>query len=141
MGAKLAKDERNDPKPKHHLADARQRPPAPTNAATLHGGAVHLESFPRMSHFWNTLAVAALVIIGVWTACGKGMILGWLADASEESFPEWVNKPLFLCPPCMSSFWGTLIWIASGGAWELLIVFILALCGTLRLIVDNLIES
>lgn len=94
-----------------------------------------------MIHFWITLALAALAIVGIWTSFGKGMIFGWLADWMEESFHPYVNKPIFSCILCMSSLWGGLIWLWSGGDWRVLPVFILALCGLLRLISDNLIKT
>jgi hypothetical protein len=94
-----------------------------------------------MTHFWITLALAALIIMGVWTSFGEGMIFAKLGDWMEDNLHPYVNKPIFTCPQCMSSLWGGSIWIWSGGAWQVLPVFILALCGLMRLISDNLIKT
>lgn len=93
-----------------------------------------------MIHFWTTLPLAALVILGVWTAFGEGMIFEALGDWLEERVHPFILKPIFTCPICMASLWGGSIWIWSGGPWQVLLVFILALAGLLRLISENLIK-
>lgn len=87
------------------------------------------------------LALAALVITGVWTTFGKGMIFGWLGDIFERRLPDAINKPIWQCPPCMSSVWGTTIWFWTGGDATWYVPFVLALCGTMKLISHNLLKD
>lgn len=94
-----------------------------------------------MSDLWLRLALACPVIIGIWTMCLPDMILGRLTDAAEHHWPKWVCKPLFLCCPCMASLHGTWIWFLTGGHWTGLAIFLLALCGLLKLIAHNLLRN
>lgn len=90
--------------------------------------------------FWLRLAVASLVIIGVWNAFGKGQILDALGERMER-WPAWLSKPMGLCPPCMSSTYGTAVWFILGGdayAWPL---FVLALSGAMVLIAKNMLRN
>lgn len=81
------------------------------------------------------LFVAMLVCIGIWNAFGHGQAFGWLGDWMENHAPEWVNKPLWMCPPCMASVHGTWIWfcVARGGI-DMWFPFILALSGLNRIV-------
>lgn len=90
--------------------------------------------------FWLRIALAVPLILGVWTLFGKGMLLERLGDRLERTEPAWLNKPLWICPPCMSSVWGTAIWFATGGDWIWWPAFVLALCGVLKLCVHNLLR-
>lgn len=90
--------------------------------------------------FWLRIAIAAAVIVGIWTVCGKDMLLARPADWMEDHFPRWVTKPLFVCPPCMSSVHGTWIWLVTGGHWTGIPIFCLALCGVMKLIAGNFLE-
>lgn len=48
---------------------------------------------------------------------------------AEALLPQWLSKPLFLCPTCMSSIWGTLFWFATGNEltlWYVVGIFSLA---------------
>lgn len=83
--------------------------------------------------FWLRLAVASLVIIGIWNAFGPGMILSRAGDWFEKHAPT-LGKPIGLCPPCMASLHGTWIWLVTGGRWIELPIFILALSGAMVLI-------
>lgn len=92
--------------------------------------------------FWLRLALAALIIVGVWTAFGKVMILGWLGDIWERRLPDAFNKPLWQCPPCMASVHGTWVWFLTGGSLDFWwIAFVLALSGAMKLIVENLLRE
>lgn len=93
------------------------------------------------SDFYLRLLLSALVIIGIWTACGKGMILDPLATWLEERLPEWACKPLFACPPCMSSVHGAWIWAATGGSWTWFPMYVLSLCGLMKLLAHNLLRN
>jgi len=83
----------------------------------------------------------ASVIIGVNFATKPDQILGFVGEAVERLTPEWISKPTLLCPPCMSSVWGTAIWWTVGFAYLPLSLserlwqwpfYILALCGFVR---------
>jgi hypothetical protein len=88
--------------------------------------------------FWIRLPLAALIIIGIWTLYQPGMLLGECGNILEKNLPKFLTKPLFDCPPCMSSIWGTWIWVETGGDWLWWIPFCLALCGILKIVAHNL---
>lgn len=54
----------------------------------------------------------ALAIIGLHLATGDEMILDKPARYLEVKLPYWMTKPLFNCPTCMASVWGTVYYIA-----------------------------
>lgn len=87
--------------------------------------------------FWLRMALAALVIIGIWNALGKDQVLDALGGWLEE---RWYGKPLGLCPPCAASVYGTAVWFATGGDWQGWIPFVLALSGAMVLIARNLLR-
>lgn len=85
----------------------------------------------------------ALWIIGVWNACLPGQVLDpiatWMAGNSKEvpaiegHLPDWINKPLFLCPMCMASFHGTLWWLMFHQVpFLILTVYIVCLSGLMK---------
>lgn len=90
--------------------------------------------------FYIRMLLAALVIVGIWTALGKDMILDRVGEWLE-TLPHWLGKPLGLCPPCMSSVYGTTVWFITGGHWTGVFIFILALCGLMKLIAHNLLRN
>lgn len=64
---------------------------------------------------------------------------GYLLFFNRESWPDWVKKPLFNCPPCMSSVWGT-VWFISTDASSVTswVTFCVMLCGINYLLVNFL---
>lgn len=108
------------------------------------------------SHFWITLAVAALWIVGVWTLFRPGMIFqkwgDWMEWAARVLWKRatkgvwredpgsdgaFICKPLFACPPCMASVHGTLAWFFwGGGSIQWWIPFIVCLCGAMKIITN-----
>lgn len=86
------------------------------------------------------LVVASLIIFGIWNAFGPKMIFGWLGDIWEKRLPDALNKPLWACPPCMASVWGTAYWFFVGGRIEWWIPFVLALSGFNRIISANFLK-
>lgn len=88
--------------------------------------------------FYLRLFLAALIIIGIWNAFAKGMILGRLGDWLED---RWYGKPIGLCPPCAASLYGTATWFATGGDWWWWLPFVLALSGFMKLIAHNLLRN
>lgn len=79
------------------------------------------------------LFINSLCIVGFNLSTNEGMILGKLATWTEYYLPEWLNKPLWACPYCMSSIHSTYIFIPlalqidNSFAWWP--VYIIALCG------------
>lgn len=85
--------------------------------------------------FWQRLALAGLIIVCIWTLLCPGMIFGKLGKWLEKLLPEWAQKPLFECPPCMASLWGTMVFLLTGGGTVVQgVVFVLALCGLMRIL-------
>jgi len=54
------------------------------------------------------LILNALFIWGWHVLFNEGMILGKLGEWMTEKLPEWLHKPLFSCPACQSSIYGTI---------------------------------
>lgn len=85
-------------------------------------------------HLFLLLVLCALCIVGIWTAFHREMILGPVGDwLYERMGPKW-SKPFFTCPPCMSSVWGTVFYLCFFDGLRLYPVFILSLCGLLKLL-------
>lgn len=92
--------------------------------------------------FWLRLALAALTISGVWAAFGADMIFDKLGKWAEKRFPKWLTMPTFVCPICMSSFWGSGVWFFAGGDvspwWP---AFVLALAGAMKIMVGTILKD
>lgn len=80
-----------------------------------------------------------LVIYGVYAAFSEGMILYPL----KVKLNAWIGKrakPIYSCPICMSSVWGTIGFIFLnhfyGVEWWYLPVYVLALAGAIFLIIQ-----
>jgi hypothetical protein len=89
--------------------------------------------------------VIAIIANSINLITSHGMVFGFIQDfidlkAKEASLKKCYDvteeykfkfKPLFLCPPCMCSFWGTLIFIAAQLSlnlfkvheWQLIIIW------------------
>jgi len=57
----------------------------------------------------TTIIILSFVIWGFASLFDEGMLLQKIGKAIENSHNKrkWLLKPLMLCPPCMSSVWGT----------------------------------
>ena len=95
----------------------------------------------ELTYFLIQIVIGCLVITGAWTACGKDMILEPIADALEVVLPKWFCKPLFLCPACMSSVWGTTVYFYTGGNGYHYPLYLFALCGAMHLISIHLLSN
>lgn len=78
------------------------------------------------------IVISSLFIIGLHVAMWEGMILyrvRLFLDKLTES-ARIVRKPLYGCPPCMASVWGTVLWFAFGHGieWKWLL-FVVAVSG------------
>lgn len=78
------------------------------------------------------------VIVGAFFALKSDQVLGFFGDLIRSG-PEWFSKPTVMCPVCMASVWGTVIfWLFHSGSLiaKLLLwpFFILGTAGLARLI-------
>ena len=81
--------------------------------------------------------------LGIRALFQEGMILEGLGQKLDETLPEWINKPLWRCPPCMASVHGTILWLTFlSGEYGLLSwpFFVVCLCGVNYVIVNLLPE-
>ena len=62
------------------------------------------------------------------------MVLYKLRLWSIKVVGEYWSKPLFICPPCMASVWGTVVWFLAGGSLYLWPFYVLGLSGLVTLI-------
>lgn len=78
----------------------------------------------------------ALLIFGVSKLFDENMIFGFVVPRMKAAIGETWSKPLFLCPPCMSSVWGTLWFALFVGQWILLPVYLILLVGLVRFMMN-----
>lgn len=95
-----------------------------------------------MIDFIIWLVLAALWIWGIYFMCRRGQIFVDIGNVGKKVLPKWLQKPLFLCPMCMSSIHGTLIYVVSPMHYNFWLhaLFLVTLCG-LNVIIDGLTES
>lgn len=86
------------------------------------------------------IAITSLALYATGVLQQEGMLLypirQWL---DKRNLPYLIAKPLYLCPPCMASIWGSLVWFFVPGqvfciGWPL---FCLAVCGFTYLLIHN----
>jgi len=83
------------------------------------------------------LILNSLMIFGVNALFTEGMIFAKLRNKMLLKIKENYLKPLFLCPPCMSSVWGLIGWfVFYNGSIILLPFYCLSLCGLVILILN-----
>ena len=93
-----------------------------------------------MIDFLPRLLIASLVCFGIWNAFAPGMIFGRLGDIFERRLPQALQKPLYSCPPCLASIYGSVMWFLLGGDTTLWIPFVIALSGFNRIVAANLLK-
>lgn len=77
------------------------------------------------------ILLTATAILGLHVATWDDMILNKPASWCNANLPYLLNKPLFNCPTCMASIWGTAYFITYNPAgWVYYPVFILAVSAT-----------
>lgn len=84
--------------------------------------------------FWIRLPLASVIIIGIWVSFEPKMIFSFMADWFHKWLPVMLQKPLYDCPACMSSIWGSIIWFSTGGDLIWWVPFVFALCGLNRIV-------
>ncbi len=96
-----------------------------------------------MVDFILLLCIASLWIWGVHAFFELTGIELWFIGLENIPpvipLPEWIMKPLFMCPPCMASVHGTIIWFLTShgnfGTWPM---FCFCLCGLNYIIKEHL---
>jgi hypothetical protein len=92
----------------------------------------------------QALAINLFLIVGIWKLFQKDMLLGPAGDWMYSKLGEYRSKPVFTCPSCMASCWGTVFFFCSR-LYELLPwwtwpLHCITLCGvaTFAMFFDNL---
>jgi hypothetical protein len=82
-----------------------------------------------MTDFILSLLLMSLVTWGIYCLFSDGYVLGGVGKFLIDNLGLWFCKPLFACPPCMSSVHGAIFGLfAFGFSWTV-IAFIICLCG------------
>ncbi len=83
-----------------------------------------------MSDFILLLIVGSAWIWGIHCLFADGYILEQIGEKAWVRWPKWITKPLFICPPCMSSVHGFLV---SAVYYDFhiypMLVYMVCLCG------------
>lgn len=67
-----------------------------------------------MSHYFQLLFLNLLLIFGIWKLFQVDEVFGKAGDWMTKRIGDHWVKPLFDCPACMSSVWGTLFFFGAG---------------------------
>jgi hypothetical protein len=86
--------------------------------------------------FFASLLIAVTFIHGFAFTFNEGEIFVAIGKWMYEKFPDYVNKPLWLCEFCMSSVHGTWVFIVFlwGYPLYLWVLFCFCLCGVTAII-------
>ena len=93
--------------------------------------------FQPMSFFTHIL-LTVFWIYGVNCVFAEGFIFERVGDWIADRVPQWVTKPLFDCPACMSSVHGTISFFIFNGDFMLWPVFCVCVCGVSYIILKFL---
>lgn len=75
------------------------------------------------------LIIGTTWIWGVHCLFSDGYLLEQAGVKAWNRWPKWATKPLFICPPCMSSIHGLIIASAYFGLNWLVFGYMVCLCG------------
>lgn len=89
-------------------------------------------------YFLMVLAVTVFWQWGFSYAFHSDEVLGKLGDLMRKKWPEWVNKPLFDCPYCLSSVHGSILFWIFLSSYPLIMwpVFVVCCTGVSALVKD-----
>lgn len=96
-----------------------------------------------LDNYYPHLFLNLFLIVGVWKLTEKDMLLGWFGDRLHKILGAFWSKPVFDCPPCMASIWGTAFFFGAKldqlMPWYFFPLHSLALCGlaTLAMMIDG----
>ena len=102
-----------------------------------------LDELVEILFFVAFLPIGVAWIWGIHCLFSEGYILEKVGNVIESQLPNWITHPLFICPMCMASIHGTLIfWLFMIGSvspmfWPL---YCVSLCG-INFIITKLIEK
>ena len=67
----------------------------------------------------------AFSVLFIHTTTNEGHIFEDVANWLDTKLPDWIIKPLYGCPICMSFWWGSAFYILYKGIdiWMLIVVF------------------
>lgn len=86
------------------------------------------------------IIITALALYAAGVLQSEGMLLQplrkWL---NGKGIPVFLAKPLYACPPCMASIWGSIVWFFVGVDffsvdWPL---FVFSVCGLTYILIYN----
>jgi len=78
--------------------------------------------------FTLLLLINSLFIIGLYKITDKGMIFSGFRTWLVRKLGRSVAKPFIDCPPCMSSFWGLVFFVAYFGLFYILLLPVYCIC-------------
>ena len=92
-----------------------------------------------------TFLINSLIIFGIFAVTEEKSLLGFVQMWGTKynlygQHSKFWSKPLFNCPPCMASVWGTLGFAYTGIGWQYWIVWVVSLAG-FNYIVNKLLDK
>ena len=78
----------------------------------------------------------ALFIFGLSKLLSEKMIFGRIGAYVQSKIGETASKPLFACPPCMASVWGSAWFAIFIGEWLILPLYLILLVGLVRFMMN-----
>ncbi len=71
----------------------------------------------------------AFAVLFINSTTWEGMVFSDVANTLDTKLPEWLSKPLYGCPICMSFWYGSLFYILYNGFDKWLIIVVFAAAG------------
>jgi hypothetical protein len=67
----------------------------------------------------------AFAVLFINSTTWEGMIFEDVANYLDTKLPEWLSKPLYACPICMSFWYGSIMYLIYHGfdKWFIIVVF------------------
>jgi len=78
----------------------------------------------------------AFAVLFINATTWEGMIFEDVANWLDTKLPEWVSKPLYGCPICMSFWYGSLFYIIYEGVEKEMLIVVFAAAGVNAAIVN-----
>lgn len=82
-----------------------------------------------MPEFLQLIIITSLFTWGVFAAFDEGNIFGGVRKLCEKTMGSWVCKPLFGCPYCMASIYGSIAGLFHFGIDYRVIILVFCVCG------------
>lgn len=81
-----------------------------------------------MTDFLTHVITCSLFCVGLHAVTGEGMLLEFVVKPIAKA-PHWVKKPLYSCPPCTASFWGSAYYLTFVAIDFKIFLFIFCVAG------------